>query len=265
MIVGLDHVTVEVADLKAATEDYVALLGRNPSVGTSHEVWFGLANMALRLREASSDRGLTTVVFSVGERDAALRLAQRRGLASEAGEMEIPGAPETARIVKIASRATFGPCVQLIERPTGHRHPVAVYTQGEMSAVSGLDHVVVKTPNPDRAVALYGGRLGLDLRLERSNPQWGTRLFFFRTGGVTVEISHALSEGVSSKPDAYRGLAWRVPDAVSAQARLAARGVNVSEVRTGRRAGSHVFTIRDRTGGVPTLMLGVSDERDRSG
>ena len=39
----------------------------------------------------------------------------------------------------------------------------------EAACVSALDHVVVRTPNPERAIAFYAGRLGLDLRLDRSN------------------------------------------------------------------------------------------------
>ena len=49
----------------------------------------------------------------------------------------------------------------------------------EPTAVSGLDHVVIRTPDPERATALYGARLDLDMRLDRSNPAWGARLLFF--------------------------------------------------------------------------------------
>ena len=36
---------------------------------------------------------------------------------------------------------------------------------------------------------------------------------------------------------------------------MIAEGFNVSEVRTGRKPGTKVFTVRDAPGGVPTLML----------
>ena len=49
-----------------------------------------------------------------------------------------------------------------------------------VGAGMGLDHVVIRTRNPDRALALFGGRLGLDLRLDRTNAAWGTRVLFFR-------------------------------------------------------------------------------------
>ena len=42
----------------------------------------------------------------------------------------------------------------------------------------------IRSPNPERAVALYAGRLGLSLRLDRSEPAWGARLLFFRCGDL---------------------------------------------------------------------------------
>ena len=52
-----------------------------------------------------------------------------------------------------------------------------------------MDHVVVSTPDPERAAALYGARLGLDMALDRSHPDWG-RLMFFRCGDLIVEVTH---------------------------------------------------------------------------
>ena len=115
---------------------------------------------------------------------------------------------------------------------------------------------MIHTPDPERAVAFYAGRLGLDLRLDRSNPLWGARLLFFRCGDLVVEISHDLKKGVSNGPDRLWGLAWRVPDVAKANARLKAAGVEVTAARDGRRPGSQVFTVKSHTGGVPTLVIG---------
>jgi hypothetical protein len=46
-----------------------------------------------------------------------------------------------------------------------------------------------------------------------------------------------------------------VPDAQAARARLQAAGLDVSEVRGGRKPGTRVLTLRDGTCGVPTLLL----------
>ncbi|MGH6972150.1 MAG: VOC family protein, partial [Caulobacteraceae bacterium] len=129
-------------------------------------------------------------------------------------------------------------------------------------AVFALDHVVIQTPNPDRAVALYGARLGLDLRLDRTNPQWGSRLIFFRCGGAVVEIGARIGGEPSHAPDRLSGLAWRVADPDAARARIAAAGFDVSEVRTGRKPGTKVFTVRSGVPGAPTLMLSAGGDDD---
>jgi hypothetical protein len=55
--------------------------------------------------------------------------------------------------------------------------------------ITAMDHVVVSTADPERAAALYGARLGLDMALDRSHPDWG-RLMFFRCGDLIVEVVH---------------------------------------------------------------------------
>ena len=129
-------------------------------------------------------------------------------------------------------------------------------TVDEESAIAELDHVVVRTPNPERAIAFYAGRLGLSLRLDRSNPEWGARLLFFRCGNLVVEIAHDLKKGVSDGPDCLWGLSWRASDIARVNARMKAAGVDVSDVRTGRRPGTQVFSVNSHTEGVPTIVLG---------
>jgi catechol 2,3-dioxygenase-like lactoylglutathione lyase family enzyme len=124
------------------------------------------------------------------------------------------------------------------------------------TAISSLDHIVVRTPNPERAIAFYAGRLGLDLRLDRSNPKWGARLLFFRCGDLVVEIAHDLKKGVSDEPDQLWGLSWRVPDIGAAHRRLKAAGLEVTEPRDGRRPGSQVCSVKNGTEGVPTILIG---------
>ncbi len=66
--------------------------------------------------------------------------------------------------------------------------------------IIGLDHVVVSTDEPERAAALYGARLGLDMTLDLSRPDWGARLMFFRCGDLVVEIVHRLNESGRRTP-----------------------------------------------------------------
>ncbi|MCE3289262.1 MAG: glyoxalase, partial [Caulobacter sp.] len=125
----------------------------------------------------------------------------------------------------------------------------------EGAAVSGLDHVVVSTRHPNRAAALYGARLGLDFKLDRSNEAWGTRLMFFRCGDLVVEVAHQLKTEPSDDPDSLWGLSWRVPDVAAAHARLAGTFA-VTDIREGRKPGTRVFTVKDAPAGVPTLIIG---------
>jgi catechol 2,3-dioxygenase-like lactoylglutathione lyase family enzyme len=117
--------------------------------------------------------------------------------------------------------------------------------------------VVIRSPHPERAIALYAGRLGLSLRLDRTEPAWGARLIFFRCGDLIVEVVHDLEAGISDGPDRLWGLSWRVPAIAEAHARLRGAGVDGSiSAPAGGRA--RVFTAKSHTAGVPTLLIGPS-------
>jgi catechol 2,3-dioxygenase-like lactoylglutathione lyase family enzyme len=207
-----------------------------------------LGNMRLAVNAAAGEEGLAGLTFAVRDLGKAQNLLQRRGLdAASAGEglhlatAVTHGVPIALAALRATSAPEFSP---LSETP-----PEA--------AVAGLDHVVIRTPNPERAIALYAGRLGLSLRLDRSEPAWGARLLFFRCGDLIVEVAHDLRRGTGEGPDKLWGLSWRVPDIAKAHARLRAAGVEVSEIRTGRRPNTRVFTVKSHTAGVPTLMLAI--------
>lgn len=256
MIVGLDHVAVAVRDFDAAVDSYRRLFGREPDLepgGGAHRAWFRFPNMALEViapggdhpghqvetRLAEAGEGVWLAAFQVDDVARATKLLERRGLAVEPmGEL--------TRVQAAGLRFILWPRRTLATSPP---------TGQEAAAVSALDHVVVHTPNPDRALGVYGAKFGLDLRLDRENAQWGARQLFFRCGEAVFEVGASLKSPVSDDPDRFGGLAWRVTDPDAAQARMAAAGFDVSEVRTGRKPGTRVFTVRDAPGGVPTLMI----------
>ena len=120
--------------------------------------------------------------------------------------------------------------------------------------ITGLDHVVVATEDSDRAAALYGARLGLDMALDRSHQDWG-QLMFFRSGDLVVEVVRRPVAGGDTTRDKLWGLSWRVGDIDAARTRLMAAGVDVSDVRTGRKPGTRVMSVRSGTCGVQTLLL----------
>jgi len=165
---------------------------------------------------------------------------------------------DAAHVLKIVPEGTHRVPLRLIERTPGAISPALSSATGDPdAAVAGLDHVVIRTPNPERAIALYAGRLGLSLRLDRSEPAWGARLLFFRCGDLIVEVAHDLKMGIGDGPDRLWGLSWRVPDITKVHARLRKAGVSVSDLRTGRRPRTRVFTAKSHAAGVPTLLLGM--------
>jgi catechol 2,3-dioxygenase-like lactoylglutathione lyase family enzyme len=257
VITGLDHVAVAVRDFDTAVDGYRRLLGREPDLEPrdgARRAWFRLPNMALeviapdgpgaagdRLRARLDEVGEGTwlAAFKVDDPAAAAKLLSRRGL-----EVEDLGAFFRVRAAGL-----------LFVLAPNDPKPVSPPTVTEAAAIAALDHVVVQTPNPDRALAVYGAKFGLDLRLDRANEAWGARQLFFRCGAAVFEVGASLKVPPSDAPDRFGGLAWRVTDPEAAHARMAAAGFDVSEVRTGRKPGTRVFTVRDAPGGVPTLMI----------
>ncbi len=268
MIEALDHVALAVRDLDRAASAYEALLGRAPdwreeAQGARH-AWFQLENMALDIVQAegageTGDRvraqieakgeGLWVLAVAVADFDETRRVLARRGAPSL--EPAALLSTDAWRLAFIDPEATHGVSLALAERERPPRAPRT--SRGDV--VQALDHVVIATAQPERAVALYGARLGLDFRLDRANPQWGSRLMFFRCGGAVVEIGARLDAQASDAPDRLSGLAWRIADPEAAQARLAKAGFDVSEVRQGRKPGTRVFTVRSGVPGAPSLML----------
>ncbi len=264
MITGLDHLAVAVEDVDAAAGAYRRLLGREPALQPgdgADRAWFHFPNMALeviapaghgaagdrvRARLDAAGEGVWICAFAVDDLAAATRLLARRGL-----EVEPRGTLARVRAAGLDMLLT-----------PARSAPVAPVIGAQAAAVAALDHVVVHSPNPDRALGVYGAKLGLDLRLDRENPQWGARQLFFRCGDAVFEVGASLKSLPSNEPDRFGGLAWRVPDPEEAQARMGAAGFDVSEVRTGRKPGTQVFTVRNAPGGVPTLMLSAQPAQE---
>ena len=257
MITAVSHLALSAENPKQAADDYAVILDRRPAVYTAADgkplYRFQLSNMALEISQASDGKsGLTGLGFEAADIEATARKLGRRGLGMGsvvAQTYKGQGIGDlTRRAAAIDLGSTHGVPLLIVETDPAREAQA-------MSSVSGLDHVVIRCPNPERAVALYGGRLGLDFALDRTNADWGSRLLFFVCGGVRVEIGHSLAKGVSDLPDQLWGVAWRVTDAADAQTRLRAAGLDTSDAKKGRRPGSSVLTVRSGTCNLPTIML----------
>jgi catechol 2,3-dioxygenase-like lactoylglutathione lyase family enzyme len=286
MISSLDHLTVVVRDLDAAARDYATLFGRTPNwsgsdAGAEH-VWFQLSNMALdliaptgpgyigdflRTRLSDVGEGLWALAFATPDVHNMHRILRRRDVKAAAPQRirarnAQSGVEREWLTTILATAATHGVTIAVVEQQSGSvAWSPAAFSAAQDAAVSGLDHVVVTTPQPERALAFYGARLDLEMALDRTNPDWGARLMFFRCGELIVEVAHNLKTGVMEGPDKLWGVSWRTEDIEATRARLASAGVDVSEVRPGRKAGTRVFTVRDHNANVPTIVIGNTVSR----
>jgi catechol 2,3-dioxygenase-like lactoylglutathione lyase family enzyme len=284
VITGLDHVVVLTGDIAAGAAAYQKLFAQAPSWKYSCDgadrVLFTLDNMTLELVAPAGDgesgdrvrsvlaeqgEGLASLCFLTDDIKKMHRRLDRLTLRPEpVAEVEstdaISGATLSWKRTRAASDATRGIRLFFLERAT--ERPRSVPTAD--GPITAMDHVVISTDDPERAAALYGARLGLDMALDRSHPDWG-RLMFFRCGDLIVEVTHRPgkpADGAQEKlrqdkplQDKFRGICWRVADIDATRARLTAAGVDVSEIRTGRKPGTRVMTVRSGTCGVPTLLV----------
>jgi catechol 2,3-dioxygenase-like lactoylglutathione lyase family enzyme len=298
MLDCLDHVIFTAKDLDAASRDLARLLGRDPSwrgfhpdLGTANAL-FRLENCYVEILAASGDgirsrllrawiaekgEGLLGLAFGAADIDACRQRLADSGL--EPGPVDgghgrdsRSGAQRQWRRIAIPPHRTRGVLLfPIAHDPSSDELPTMPPRGDERACIHGVDHIVVQTVQPEEARRLYGDALGIRLAVDREFPQWGVRLMFFRIGGVTVEVAAALGGGAAASvfpgasagpgEDRLYGLTWRVRDIEATHARLEREGFEVSEVRTGRRPDTRVFTVRSGTLGVPTLMIELPESK----
>jgi len=274
VITGLDHVVLLVNDIGAGARAYQTLFGCAPawqSAGDGADrVLFTVDNMTLELMSpkgfsvaadriraviAEQGEGLASICFRTSDIAKMHRRLDRRALKPEPiTDAESRDAASGATLSWKRTRAATEAAgrVRLFFLEMAKERPRSVPSAG--APVTAMDHVVVSSADPERAAALYGARLGLDMALDRSHPDWG-RLMFFRCGDLIVEVVHRPDGNAGHAHDKLWGLSWRVADIDATRARLASAGIDVSEVRTGRKPGTRVLTVRNGTCGIPTLLV----------
>lgn len=247
MISKLDAVVVEVNDLAAAVHDYEALTGVAGALEQfrgDDSACFQLTNMRLRLVTTGGRQGLKQMAFQSDDLAAAKRRLKSMGISvieAESDDDFLSLSSDTTRGIRLAVTAATDSTV-LSEAP----NPL----------IAGLDHAVIASGDGDYTAALLSGRLQLDMRLDLTNPDWDSRLMFFRCGDLIVEVYQPLSKPLPVEHDRFFGLSWRTLNIDETHGLLSARGFNVSPVKAGRKPGTRVCTVRDKTHGVPTLILG---------
>jgi catechol 2,3-dioxygenase-like lactoylglutathione lyase family enzyme len=274
VITGLDHIVLLLDDIKAGEAAYQALLGRQPSWQYSgagaDRVLFTLDNMTLELVSPSgfsvaadhirnviktSGEGLASICFRTDDIAKMHRRLDRVALkpdpiADVESQDSVSGSVLHWKRTRAATELTRG--VRMFFLELLRERPLSAATTN--SPVIGLDHVVITTGDPERAAALYGARLGLDMALDRTHRDWG-HLMFFRCGDLIVEVVKRAVAGGDQTHDRLWGLGWRVGDIDAARERLTEAGIETSEVRLGRKPGTRVMNVRSGTCGIQTLML----------
>ncbi|MAB13465.1 VOC family protein [Parvibaculum sp.] len=284
-VAAIDHIILAVSDLAEAETVYSGIFGRTPSWRGGHpgggtsNVLYRLENTYVELLAATGEgpnatavstfieekgEGVFGIALQVTNAESAREAFAVRGLpvgkvATAEGVDEMTGAKREWKSFFIDRQATRGLTVFAIEHLSpADALPMAPLGAGvrEDEAVQAADHVVVMTPDAEAVKTLFEERVNIRLALDHSKPEWGVRQLFFRTGGMTLEVVQPLDETRAPKKDHFWGLAWKAHHINAVQARLAAQGYDMSDVKTGRKKGSFVATIRKPTCNVPTILIG---------
>ncbi|HEX3771269.1 MAG TPA: VOC family protein [Polyangiaceae bacterium] len=271
MITTFDHVTVAVRDVDAAVEAYERLTGSPPSWRGGHPdsgtvgALFSLGNAVIELTGPGRDpeaaaglvdwldargEGMQALAFGTNDASACVAALKAKGVRAappQEGEARgDDGGVRRYRSADLSPRSTRGLAVVVVER----EGPSLLASGAPADGAEALDHVMFRTADPEAAIALYGGALGIRLALDQ--VYGATRHIFFRVAKVTLEV---IADESAGPADVFGGFALRTRDVEAMHARLRAGGVNVSDVRDGRKAGTRVFTVRGGTCGVPVLVI----------
>ena len=289
MLETLDHIVVAAEDIDSAERQAVSLLGRTPAWAGRHSALctrnavFRLANTAIELvapdgegpgadalrqwLEGQRAPGLMGLVFGTPNAAAETQRLREAGLSPSdpspgLAQDERSGAFRRFNQATLPVEETHGVRLSLIEDLTEPELiPPSLPVASEEAVVSRVDHVVVQTSDPERALDLYGARLGLRLALDRSFEKRGVRLLFFRVGGLTVEVASRLAKSPPAEDaglghaDHLWGVAYQVVDIDQAYRRMAEAGFELTSIRDGHKPGTRVFSVRGDPLGIPTLVI----------
>jgi len=261
MLTRLDHIVLLLKNTGTTLDDYKTLLGVPPQWNeTENQMqtsYFQTNNVGLEIMSPAGPHSYDHVCSILGDRPSALT-----SLAFAADDIK-QSHHLCGRLGLSPTDITDGRGQrQKFRCPDGHCHGIKTFILSDDQKLTRrvsdikLDHIVINTPNPDRAIAHYGARLGIRFALDRSNEDWGARFLFFKLDDVVLEVIHRTGKEHDPKAnDTIWGLTWKVNDLEAHHKRLHKAGVKTSEIRTGRKPGTRVFTVKSHTANVPTLFL----------
>ena len=277
MIERLDHLVIAVNDLDSAILSYTKLFGYGPSwrgihrqLGTANAL-FPVENTYLELLASNGEEGAGAAMIKAtlelnGEGLAGLVLGtsnindlkesllasgvELQDLSLGEGVDSDQGLKRTWKNLFLPFSLTRGMFAFIIQHETGELP--AIHGRSS-STINKLDHVVVNTNDPEGFKSLYGDTFGIRLALDQTVEKWGGRMLFFRLNHTTIEVIGKPNE--DDPADKLWGLAWSVEDLKATHQRLVKEGIEISEVKAGRKENTLVCTVKSDTCNVPTLLI----------
>ena len=277
MIERLDHLVIAVNDLDSAIDSYTKLFGYGPSwrgihrqLGTANAL-FPVENTYLELLASNGEEGAGAAMIKAtlelnGEGLAGLVLGtsnindlkesllasgvELQDLSLGEGVDSDQGLKRTWKNLFLPFSLTRGMFAFIIQHETGE---LPVVHGRSSSTINKLDHVVVNTNDPEGFKSLYGDTFGIRLALDQTVEKWGGRMLFFRLNHTTIEVIGKPDE--DDPADKLWGLAWSVEDLKATHQRLVKEGIEISEVKAGRKENTLVCTVKSDTCNVPTLLI----------
>jgi len=273
---SLDHIVIAVEDLPVAIENYTKLLGFpptwrgvHPGQGTENAL-FPLDNLYVELLASNGEgsgsdmiksflelngEGLSGIALGTSDIQAAKnKLVEREidvsNLIAGEGKDEDSREIRTWKNLFLPFSLTRGLFTFLIQHEEGS---LPTHKEKMNSQVNRLDHVVINTNDPDGLISLYRDIYGIRLALDQTVEKWGGRMLFFRLNHTTLEVIG--KEDGKELQDSLWGLAWVVKDITATYDRLISEGLEVTEVKDGRKPNTLVATVKSHTCNIPTLLI----------
>ena len=277
MIKSIDHILIAVKNLEESSLQYEKVLGlkptwrgKHPSLGTEN-ILFPLENLYLELIAGTSEGfladqvndhikengesifGIALEVENIEEVFQSKEYSNFQNIKITSGEgINLDsGAKREWKNIMLPKESTRGVFTLLIEHTSGI---LPKYESFENDQIERLDHIVINSNDPDGLIELYRDTYGIRLALDQYVEKWGGRMLFFRTNQTTIEAI-GINNDADKPIDKAWGLAWTTKDIKKMHARLVSEGVEISDVKDGRKPKTLVATIKSHTCNVPTLLI----------
>ena len=277
MIKSIDHILIAVKNLEESSLQYEKVLGlkptwrgKHPSLGTEN-ILFPMENLYLELIAGTSEGfladqvndhikengesifGIALEVENIEEVFQSKEYSNFQNIKITSGEgINLDsGAKREWKNIMLPKESTRGVFTLLIEHTSGI---LPKYESFENDQVERLDHIVINSNDPDGLIELYRDTYGIRLALDQYVEKWGGRMLFFRTNQTTIEAI-GINNDADKPIDKAWGLAWTTKDIKKMHARLVSEGVEISDVKDGRKPKTLVATIKSHTCNVPTLLI----------